>query len=60
MGSPLFLWVKLRSLFVSSPIFLPYFSHAGWEKYGRNNPYVWNIERTLKLFCYFNDPCNIN
>ena len=37
--------MQARSLSLSSPIFLPYFSHAGWEKYGRTNVYVMVKER---------------
>ena len=40
---------KLRSFTLSSPIFLPYFSHRGWEKYGRTDAEVWVNERTCCL-----------
>ena len=40
--------VKGRSFSVISTLVLPYFSHAGWEKYGRNMGEMGVNERT----CY--------
>ena len=37
--------IVLRSFTLSSPIFLPYFSHAAWEKYGRTDPEQSDNER---------------
>ena len=45
---------QLRSFSISSPIFLPYFSHPRWEKYGRNMGELGVNERTVGCLhgCY--------
>ena len=44
-----FLLLLVRSFALSSPIFLPYFSHLGWEKYGRNDAEETVKERRLEF-----------
>ena len=44
----------LRSFSISSGVFLPYFSHPEWEKYGRNmgevtlKERIWNLDGKKK------------